>query len=176
MKAAAAVGCYIAVLACFLIIYTAATTFGSPKIEQVTPAARPITATLPPTYTPAVPSKKVDYTAELNIALGGYVYAYQRVRVAETEIDGEELVIYLRLQGTPSTDDYFGQLDIIHSIIAKEKPEVETVRTIDIGDETGFMVTMADLLEYSDNLMDYDQFRSLWEYIEPAPEVPAVSG
>jgi hypothetical protein len=168
VKLTAVVSLYIACLLVFLVVYVS---IGSPsrpsQIEQG-PASDPIVSvTLPPTYTPPGRSVQIDLESKLDIALSDFDYVRQQVQVEDVEVIGEELVISLTRNGPISLADYFGQLDIIHSVVAQDKPDVHRVRTVDIDEQTGFVVFMEHLLDYYSDQMDYDEYRNLWLFFEP---------
>jgi hypothetical protein len=167
VKVALLILAYIAALACFLIVYSVAVTPSRASApEQVVSSTPQATATLPPTYTPAPRTAPMDIKSKMGIALSDYDYLLQQVQIEEVKVEGQELVVRLRRHGTPSTEDYFGQLDIILSVIAQEKLEVNRVRTIDVDDQTGFIISMEHLLEFHNDNMEYDEYRNLWEYFE----------
>jgi len=167
VKVALLILAYIAALACFLIVYSVAVTPSRTSApEPVVSSTPPATATLPPTYTPAPRTAPMDLKSKMDIALSDYDYLLQQIQVEEVKVVGSELVVRSRPQGTPSTEDYFGQLDVILSVVAQEKLEVDSVRTIDVDDETGFVVSMEHLLEFHNDNMEYDEYRNLWEYFE----------
>ena len=167
MKVAVLIGAYIAALACFLIVYSVAVSPSSSSTPVVTvPSTPQATATLPPTYTPAPSAAPMNLKPKMDIALSEYDYSLQQVQVEAAEVERRELVVRLRRQGTPSTEDYFGQLDVILSVVAQEKLDVDSVRTIDVEDQTGFIIPMEHLLDFHNDNMDYDEYRNLWQYFD----------
>jgi len=168
VKVAVVISLYIACLLLFLVAYA---TIRSPsrtsQAEQQTASDNIAPAALPPTYTPPGRSARIALESKMDIALSDFDYVQQKVQVEDVEVIGEELVISFSRQGPVSLADYFGQLDIIHSVVAQDKPEVHRVRTIDIDEQTGFVVFMEHLLDYYQDQMDYDEFRNLWLFFEP---------
>ena len=164
--------CGVVLLSCYAVLYLASSGGLSPSgasaLEQVAATDTPVPLVyLPATYTPPAPQAEIGLRVNINIALSDYEYEQEQVLVKQVETRGEELVILLRRLGTPSTVDYFAQLDIIHGIVLEESPDVEVVRTIDIAYHNGFAVLMDDLLDYSQDQMDYDEYRNRWQIIGP---------
>ena len=46
------------------------------------------------------------------------------------------------LEGSSSIADNFGQLALVHSVVAKNEPNVSTVRTIYVADQDGFVFNL----------------------------------
>ena len=104
---------------------------------------------------------------EIKAALDDYDYEQQQVLVEGIEIRADELVVRLKRRGPPSGTDYFGQLGIIHGVVAANEPDVDRVRTIDVDGQNGFIVRMGDLLDFYHNRLDFEEYRSRWEFFEP---------
>lgn len=169
VKVAIVITAYIAGLACFLIYYSAAASPSRASVpeQQVVSSTPQATATLPPTYTPAPPSAPpIELKSKMEIALNDYDYVLEQVQVEEVEVEGQELVVRLSRQGTPSTEDFFGQLDIILGVIAQEKLEADSIRTINVDNQTGFIILMEHLVNFYNDRMEYDEYRNQWEYFE----------
>lgn len=94
-------------------------------------------------------------------------YQQQQILVTDVEIRGRELVAYIQRRGTPLMTDYFGQLGLIHGVIASNEPDVATVLTIDVDGRNGFVVDMGDLMDFCQDRLDFETFRSRWRFFEP---------
>ena len=99
--------------------------------------------------------------------LRNYDYERQQVVVEDVEFDGQELVVTIRRQGSPSMNDYFGQLGTIHGVIAVNEPDAAVVRTVDADAGNGYVVAMEDLLDFFHGRIDFETYRARWEYFEP---------
>lgn len=135
---------------------------GDDSVGNDTPAR-----SLPPTYTPRDRSFEASLQDEINSELADYDYDTERVLVKRVEIRGTELVVHLEQRGQSSLADNWGQLGIVHGVIARNEPDVTTVRTIYIIDQDGFIVRMDDLLDHYNGRMEFEDFRKLWTWFEP---------
>ena len=155
-----------ALLACyitfFLVVSDANSTDRASRLEGG--ANTPIASErLPPTYTPPSAPPDRDLEIRMSVALSEYEYELEQLLVQEVINDGDELVVHLRRQGSPSQEDYFGQLDVILDVIATKRPDVDRVRTLDVEARSGFVVEMGDLLEFHQAALEYDQYRARWQ-------------
>lgn len=64
-------------------------------------------------------------------------------------------------------NDYFGQLGVIHAVVAENEPDATAVRTVDVDAGNGFVVAMGDLLDYYHGRIDFETYRGRWRSFEP---------
>jgi hypothetical protein len=107
-----------------------------------------------------------ELLAEMNELLADYDFVQQRVEVVSVEIDDGVLRIWLRREGDPWFEDYFGQLGLIHRVVALNRPDVDALATVDVEYLNGFLIDMSDLMAFWNGQFDFEEFRSRWVYFE----------